>query len=158
MSTRKVRSKRSTGANRGCPCSRTATMMHEYKRHGTATLFAALDIKSGLIVGECLPRHCAKESLRFLRKIDRATSKSLDLHLALDNYATHNAPEMIGSARPSNAATAALTLELGHSKGADHLGWDCHRWQVSSRCFRINSQVRAVRKRKTSAEARDGQI
>lgn len=73
---------------------RAATMTHDYKRHGTTTLFAALDVRSGLIVGECLPRHRAKEFLRFLRKIDRATKKSLDLHLVLDNYATHKTPEV----------------------------------------------------------------
>lgn len=73
---------------------RAATMTHDYKRHGTTTLFAALDVRSGLVVGECLPRHRAKEFLRFLRKIDRATKKSLDLHLVLDNYATHKTPEV----------------------------------------------------------------
>ena len=73
---------------------RAATMTHDYKRHGTTTLFAALDVASGLVVGECLPRHRAKEFLRFLRKIDRATKKSLDLHLVLDNYATHKTPEV----------------------------------------------------------------
>lgn len=73
---------------------RAATMTHDYKRHGTTTLFAALDVKSGFVVGECLPRHRAKEFLRFLRKIDRATKKSLDLHLVLDNYGTHKTPEV----------------------------------------------------------------
>jgi len=73
---------------------RAATMTHDYKRHGTTTLFAALDVRSGLVVGECLPRHRAKEFLRFLRRIDRATKKSLDLHLVLDNYATHKTPEV----------------------------------------------------------------
>ena len=73
---------------------RAATMTHDYKRHGTTTLFAALDVRTGLVVGECLPRHRAKEFLRFLRKIDRATKKSLDLHLVLDNYATHKTPQV----------------------------------------------------------------
>jgi transposase len=50
---------------------RAATMTHDYKRHGTTTLFAALDVKSGKVIGECLPRHRAKEFLRFLRRIDR---------------------------------------------------------------------------------------
>ena len=73
---------------------RAATLTHDYKRHGTTTLFAALDVRTGLVVGECLPRHRAKEFLRFLRKIDRATKKSLDLHLVLDNYATHKTPQV----------------------------------------------------------------
>jgi transposase len=73
---------------------RAATMTHDDKRHGTTTLFAALDVASGFVVGECLPRHRAKEFLRFLRKIDRSTKKSLNLHLVLDNYGTHKTPEV----------------------------------------------------------------
>ena len=51
---------------------RAATMTHDYKRHGTTTLFAALDVKSGMVIGECMPRHRAKEFLSFLRQIDKA--------------------------------------------------------------------------------------
>jgi transposase len=68
---------------------RAATMTHDYKRNGTTTLFAALDTKSGKVIGECLPRHRAKEFIRFLNKIDTAVDKALDLHLILDNYSTH---------------------------------------------------------------------
>ncbi len=73
---------------------RAATMTHDYKRHGTTTLFAALDVKTGLVIGECLPRHRAKEFIHFLRRIDRATDKHLDLHLIVDNYGTHKTPEV----------------------------------------------------------------
>jgi transposase len=73
---------------------RAATMTHDYKRHGTTTLFAALDVKTGLVIGECLPRHRAKEFIRFLKRIDRATNKHLDLHLIVDNYGTHKTPEV----------------------------------------------------------------
>jgi transposase len=73
---------------------RAATMTHDYKRHGTTTLFAALDVKSGIVIGECQPRHRAREFLRFLRKIDRAVQKHLDLHLIMDNYATHKTVEV----------------------------------------------------------------
>jgi transposase len=73
---------------------RAATMTHDYKRHGTTTLFAALDVKSGLVIGECQPRHRAKEFIRFLKKIDRCVKKYLDLHLVLDNYGTHKTPEV----------------------------------------------------------------
>ena len=71
---------------------RAGTMTHDYKRNGTATLFAALDIATGAIIGECLPRHRAKEFLAFLKKIDRVTPAELDLHLIVDNYATHKTP------------------------------------------------------------------
>jgi DDE superfamily endonuclease len=67
---------------------RAQTMTHDYKRNGTTTLFAALDVKTGQVIGECLPRHRAKEFIRFLNKIDTAVDKALDLHLILDNYST----------------------------------------------------------------------
>jgi len=73
---------------------RAATMTHDYKRHGTTTLFAALDVKSGLVIGECLPRHRAREFLRFLRRIERAVLAHLDVHLICDNYSTHKTPEV----------------------------------------------------------------
>jgi transposase len=73
---------------------RAATMTHDYKRHGTTTLFAALDIKSGFVIGECQPRHRAKEFIRFLKRIDQCVKKHLDLHLVLDNYGTHKTPEV----------------------------------------------------------------
>jgi transposase len=73
---------------------RAATMTHDDKRHGTTTLFAALDVKSGLVIGECMPRHRAREFLSFLRRIDRAVKKPRGIHLVLDNYATHKTPEV----------------------------------------------------------------
>ncbi|TDQ52013.1 transposase, partial [Phaeovulum veldkampii DSM 11550] len=73
---------------------RAATMTHDYKRHGTTTLFAALDVKSGMVIGECMSRHRAKEFLAFLRRIDRAVLKPRDIHIVLDNYATHKTPEV----------------------------------------------------------------
>jgi transposase len=73
---------------------RATTMTHDYKRHGTTTLFAALDVKSGLVIGECMPRHRAREFLTFLRRIDRAVLKPRDVHIVLDNYATHKTPEV----------------------------------------------------------------
>ena len=73
---------------------RAATMTHDYKRHGTTTLFAALDVEQGLVIGDVKPRHRAREFLGFLRKIDRAVKKHLDVHLVLDNYAAHKTPEV----------------------------------------------------------------
>jgi transposase len=73
---------------------RAATLTHDYKRHGTTTLFAALDVKTGLVIGECQPRHRSKEFIRFLRRIDRAVKKALDVHLVLDNYGAHKTPEV----------------------------------------------------------------
>ena len=62
---------------------------HDYKRHGTTSLFAALDIATGKVIGKCYARHRAKEFLSFLREIDRAVPNDLDVHLVMDNYATH---------------------------------------------------------------------
>ena len=68
---------------------RAGTMTHDYKRHGTTTLFAALDVLTGTVIGECLPRHRHIEFLQFLRTIDREVPKGLQIHLILDNYCTH---------------------------------------------------------------------
>ncbi len=68
------------------------TMTHDYQRHGTTTLFAALEVLTGQLIGTCLPKHRHQEWLRFLRLIDRQTPPALDLHLIVDNYATHKHP------------------------------------------------------------------
>jgi transposase len=73
---------------------RAGTMTHDYKRHGTTTLFAALDVLTGSVIGQCLPRHRHIEFLKFLRTIDREVPKRLRIHLILDNYATHNHPNV----------------------------------------------------------------
>jgi len=69
---------------------RIGTMTHDYKRNGTTTLFAALDVLTGSVIGQCLPRHRHIEFLKFLRTIDREVPKGLQIHLILDNYSTHN--------------------------------------------------------------------
>lgn len=71
---------------------RCGTMTHDYKRHGTTTLFAALDVLEGKVIGQCLARHRHQEFLKFLRRLDREFSRRLDLHLILDNYGTHTHP------------------------------------------------------------------
>ena len=71
---------------------RCGTMTHDYKRNGTTTLFAALNMLDGTVIGECMPRHRHREFLRFLKTIDERTLPNLDLHLIVDNYATHKTP------------------------------------------------------------------
>jgi transposase len=71
---------------------RAGTMTHDYKRNGTTTLFAALDVLTGSVIGQCLPRHRHTEFLTFLKTIDRQVPTSLQIHLILDNYATHKHP------------------------------------------------------------------
>jgi hypothetical protein len=70
------------------------TMTHDYKRHGTTTLFAALNVHEGTVIGECLPKHRNDEFLKFLRLIDRQTDKALAVHVIVDNYATHKHPNV----------------------------------------------------------------
>lgn len=73
---------------------RAGTMTHDYKRHGTTTLFAALNVLTGAVIGECLPRHRHQEFLKFLRQVDKETPKGLEIHMILDNYATHKHPNV----------------------------------------------------------------
>ena len=73
---------------------RAGTMTHDYKRNGTTTLFAALDVLTGSVIGQCMPRHRHSEFLTFLRTIDRSVAKGLQIHLILDNYATHKHPNV----------------------------------------------------------------
>ena len=69
----------------GMPERRT----HDYKRHGTTSLFAALDVATGRVIGKCYRRHRAREFLDFLKEIDRRVPEGLDVHIVMDNYATH---------------------------------------------------------------------
>jgi transposase len=73
---------------------RLKTMTHDYKRNGTTTLFAAMELAEGKIIADCLPRHRHQEWLKFLKKIDAETPPDLDLHLIVDNYATHKHPKV----------------------------------------------------------------
>ena len=65
---------------------------HDYKRHGTTSLFAALDIATGKVIGQCFPRHRAGEFRKFLNRIEANVPDDLDIHIVMDNYATHKTP------------------------------------------------------------------
>ncbi len=73
---------------------RCGTLTHDYKRHGTTTLFAALSLLDGQVIGDCMPRHRHQEFIRFLKRIDAETPTGLDLHLIVDNYGTHKHPRV----------------------------------------------------------------
>ena len=68
---------------------RAGTMTHDYQRHGTTTLFAALNVLTGTVIGRCLPRHRNTEFLKFLRIIDREVPRGLQIHMICDNYGIH---------------------------------------------------------------------
>lgn len=73
---------------------RCGTMTHDYKRNGTTTLFAALNVLDGKVIGQCHPRHRHQEWLKFLRRLDREFPQELKLHLIMDNYGTHKQPKV----------------------------------------------------------------
>jgi transposase len=74
---------------------RAGTMTHDYKRNGTTTLFAALNVLTGTVIGQCLPKHRNGEFLKFLRTIDAEVPKGLEIHMILDNYGTHTHPNVV---------------------------------------------------------------
>jgi transposase len=73
---------------------RCGTLTHDYKRNGTTTLFAAIDMVMGYVIAQCMPRHRHQEWIRFLKLIDEQTPSDLELHVILDNYATHKHPKV----------------------------------------------------------------
>jgi transposase len=73
---------------------RLGTMTHDYKRHGTTTLFAALDVLEGIVIGQCMQRHRNQEFVRFLNGIERAIPAGKVIHVILDNYAVHKHPRV----------------------------------------------------------------
>jgi transposase len=72
-----------------------ARQTHDYKRNGTTTLFAALSMLDGKVIGDCMPQHRHQEFIRFLKQIDTQTPLALDLHLIVDNYGTHKHPRVV---------------------------------------------------------------
>jgi putative transposase len=99
---------------------------HDYKRHGTTTLFAALDVLTGQVLAQCKPRHRHQEFLGFLRAIEAAVPTDLDVHLIVDNYSTHKHPKVKAwlATRPRAPALRAdlqLVAEFGRALlCADH--------------------------------------
>ena len=92
---------------------RCGTMTHDYKRHGTTTLFAALDVLDGKVIGQCMARHRHQEFIRFLNQINRETPAGRELHLIVDNYATHKASQGAGLARTASEVPFPLHPDLG---------------------------------------------
>lgn len=74
---------------------RLKTLTHDYKRNGTTTLFAAIELAEGKVIADCMPRHRHQEWIKFLKQIDASTPPDLDLHLIVDNYATHKHPNVL---------------------------------------------------------------
>ena len=91
---------------------RLGTMTHDYKRHGTTTLFAALNILEGTLIGRCMARHRHQEFIRFLNTIEAAVPPGTVVHVILDNYGTPQAPQGPRLARPPSAVRVPLHADL----------------------------------------------
>lgn len=87
-------------------------MTHDYKRNGTTTLFAALDILHGTVIGRCITQHRHQEFIRFLAAIERAVPAGKVIHAILDNYATHKHPRRAEVARQSSALDLPLHADI----------------------------------------------
>jgi hypothetical protein len=104
-STRSRKSKRSIARSRVGQSKRTGagTMTHDYIRHGTITLFAALNVFEGRVIDRCMARHRHQEFIRFLNRIEAAVPAGKLIHAILDNYAVHNHRKSARRARPPSA-------------------------------------------------------
>ena len=76
------------------------TMTHDYKRNGITTLFAALNVLNGAVLGRCMAQHRHREFIRFLNAVERAVPEGPIIHAILDNYATHKHPKSLPRRRP----------------------------------------------------------
>ena len=85
---------------------------HDYKRHGTTSLFAALDVTTGHVIGKCYRRHRAREFLDFLKEIDRRIPEGLDVHIVMDNYATHKTEAVRAWLATADALACPLHADL----------------------------------------------
>ena len=116
-STRSPRSRRWTGPRRSCRCGpglpEKAT--HDYVRHGTTTLFAALEVATGKVTDACYPRHRHEEFLRFLKQVAKAYPRRASCTSSCDNYATHKHPD---GARPGWPSNPRITLHFTPTSGS----------------------------------------
>ena len=87
---------------------------HDYRRHGTTTLFAALDLLDGAVLTQCRPRHRHQEFLSFLRTIETAVPTDLEIHIVLDNYATHKHPRSRRGSPRGRAGTSTSSRPTAH--------------------------------------------
>ena len=97
---------------------RCGTMTHDYKRNGTTTLFAALDVLDGKVIGQCMARHRHQEFIRFLKKINREIAAGRELHLIVDNYATDKHPKVLAwlERHPSSIFTSPQPRPPGSTR------------------------------------------
>jgi transposase len=105
---------------------RCGTMTHDYKRNGTTTLFAALEVAQGKVIGQCYARHCHQEFLKFLQRLDAEFPGEVKLHVVMDNYGTHTSQSaaLAQAACPFPASFHSNQFELVEPGGAVVWGID----------------------------------
>jgi transposase len=121
---------------------RCGTMTHDYKRNGTTTLFAALEVLSGKVVGQCQPRHRHQEFIRFLKTLDQEFAAPLELHLVLDNYGTHQegqSPRLAGPTSPLCPALHPDEFEL--AQPGRTVVWRADPQGAAARCLRQHPRL-----------------
>ena len=91
---------------------RAGTITHDYKRHGVTTLFAALDVLEGKVIGQCIKRHRHHEFIRFLNVIDAKVPKMKAVHIIVDNYATHKHPKVLEMDRKPSPVRVPLHSDI----------------------------------------------
>ena len=95
---------------------RCETMTHDYKRHGTTTLFVALDVATGEVIGKTYRKHRHQEVLRFLREVDKAVPKEQEIHIVPDNYATHKCEKVLANWKGVCAITCSAITKTTPSR------------------------------------------
>ena len=119
---------------------------HDYKRHGTTTLFAAFNILNGKVIGSCLPRHRGNEFLKFLTYLEREVPPDLDLHLILDNYSTHKSAAVQRWLKPARTAPLPFSFHADQqfmAQPSRTLVWPHHRENDPSRHVPLSGGTRA---------------
>jgi hypothetical protein len=97
-----------------------ARQTHDYKRHGTTTLFAAFNILNGKVIGSCRPRHRGEEFIGFLNQLEKQVASELDIHLILDNYSTHKSAAAQRWLKPRKRRRSAkgIVTRMGRDSGS----------------------------------------
>ena len=117
---------------------------HDYLRHGTATLFAALNAATGEVIAQCKSRHRHQEYLAFLNHVDQAVPADLDVHLFVDNYAKHKHPKV----KAWLARRPRYHMHFTQTYSSGTLVWPCHPtghppWFIQE-CEPVNCQHRTI--------------
>ena len=115
-------------------------MTHDYKRHGTTALFAALNMATGEVIGKTYRKHRHQEVLRFLREVEKTVPKEQEIHIVLDNYATHKHEKVLAwIERKKRVFLHFIPTSASWANLVEQVLWDSHATTDSSRCLYIGA-------------------